>query len=70
MRVRVSRTRDRFGVGVVELPLGVVAAVFEEDEAGGGGDSMTVPEGDIDEPHRVDIRHHSLANGEDQELPE
>ena len=23
-----------------------------------------------DEPHRVDLRHHSLANGEDQELPE
>ncbi len=55
---------------VLGLPLGVVAAVFEEGEAGGGGDSVAVPEGDIDEPHRVDLCHHSLANGEDQELPE
>ena len=23
-----------------------------------------------DEPHRVDLRHHSAANGEDHELPE
>lgn len=31
------------------FPLGVVYAVFEEDPAGGGGDSVAVPEGDIDE---------------------
>ena len=31
------------------LPLGIAAAVFEEDEADGGGDSVAVPEGDIDE---------------------
>ena len=31
------------------FPLGIVVAVFEEDEAGGGGDYMAVPEGDIDE---------------------
>ena len=31
------------------FPLGAVAAVFEEGEAGGGGDSVAVPDRDIDE---------------------
>lgn len=38
--VRVPRTRGRSGAG---------RCFREEDEAGGGGDSLAVPQGDIDE---------------------